>query len=191
MARTGETSESVKMALDTLRTNKLRSGRTVLGIVIGVSTVIAISSVVNGINNRVSGFIDSLGSNVYWIGALPFIGVRPTAEMLARKYLTADDALALRSLPHVITTDAEGDYIKSFQLGDVSARYNGNKVAGTILAGDFPEVMDVTELTLIQGRMYTDAEDARAAHVVVLGHDTWEQLFGDQLAVGKEDAIAP
>jgi putative ABC transport system permease protein len=189
MARSGQTGESVKMAMDTLRTNKLRSGLTILGIVIGVSTVIAISSVVNGINNRVSGFIDSLGSNVYWIGRLPFIGVRPTAEMLARKYLTADDALALRSLPHVITTDAEGDYIKSFQLGDVSARYNGNKVAGTILAGDFPEVMDVTELTLIQGRMYTDAEDARAAHVVVLGHDTWEQLFGDQLAVGKEVAI--
>ena len=73
------------MALDTLRTNKLRSGLTILGIVIGVSTVIAISSVVNGIDNRVSGFINSLGSNVFWIGRLPFIGVRPTAEMLARK----------------------------------------------------------------------------------------------------------
>ena len=77
MARTGQTSESVKMALDTLRTNKLRSGLTVLGIVIGVSTVIAISSVVNGIDNRVSSFINSLGSNVFWIGRLPIIGVRP------------------------------------------------------------------------------------------------------------------
>jgi putative ABC transport system permease protein len=189
MARSGQTGESVKMALDTLRTNKLRSGLTILGIVIGVSTVIAISSVVNGINNRVSGFINSLGSNVYWIGRLPFIGVRPTAEMLARKYLTADDALALRALPHVITTDAEGDYSKAFQVGAVSARYNGKKVAGTILAGDFPEVMDVTELTLLEGRMFTDAEDARAAHVVVLGHDTWQQLFGDEQAVGKEVSI--
>ena len=163
------------MALDTLRTNKLRSGLTILGIVIGVSTVIAISSVVNGIDRRVSGFIDSLGSNVYWIGRLPIIGVRPTAEMLARRMLTVDDARALRTLPHVITTDAEGAYIKSFQVGDVSARYGGKKVAGTILAGDFPEVMDVTDLTLLQGRMFTDAEDARAAHVVVLGHDTWRR----------------
>jgi putative ABC transport system permease protein len=189
MAQSGQTGESVKMALDTLRTNKLRSGLTILGIVIGVSTVIAISSVVNGINNRVAGFIDSLGSNVYWVGRLPFIGVRPTVEMLARKYLTVDDALALRSLPHVITTDAEGDYIKAFAVGAVSAKYQGNKVAGTILAGDFPEVMDVTELTLLQGRIFTDSENERAAHVVVLGHDAWQQLFGDEQAIGKEVAI--
>ncbi len=49
------------MALDMLHTNKLRSGLTILGIVIGISTVIAISSVINGINIRVSGFINSLG----------------------------------------------------------------------------------------------------------------------------------
>jgi putative ABC transport system permease protein len=189
MARTGQTSESVKMALDTLRTNKLRSGLTVLGIVIGVSTVIAISSVVNGIDNRVSSFINSLGSNVFWIGRLPIISVRPTAEMLARRMLTLDDAKAMRTLPHVETTDAEAAYIKNFQVGDVSARYEGKKVAGSILAGDSPEVMDVTELTLIQGRMFTDAEDARGAHVVVLGHDTWQELFGDGPAVGKEIAV--
>ncbi len=177
------------MAMDTLRTNKLRSGLTILGIVIGVSTVIAISSLVNGINNRVSGFIASLGSNVFWISRLPVIGVRPTTEMLARRMLTIDDAKALRAMPHVVTTDAEGDYIKSFQVGDVSAKYNGKKVAGSILAGDLPEVMDVTELVMLQGRMFTDAEDTRAAHVVVIGHDTWQELFGDEPAVGKEIAI--
>ena len=47
----------------------------------------------------------------------------------------------------------------------------------------------MTELTLLQGRMLTDAEDARGAHVVVLGHDTWQELFGDEPAVGKEVAI--
>ena len=60
----GQTRESIKMALDTLRTNKLRSGLTVLGIVIGVTTVITISSVINGLNNRVSDWVSSLGSNV-------------------------------------------------------------------------------------------------------------------------------
>ena len=115
MKRTGQTRESVKMALDTLRTNKLRSGLTILGIVIGISTVIAISSVINGINIRVSGFINSLGSNVFWVTRVPIIGVRPTTEMLTRKMLTVDDALALRTMPHVTATDAEGDSIKSFR----------------------------------------------------------------------------
>jgi len=48
------------------------------------------------------------------------------------------------------------------------------------------QVADVMDLTFIQGRMFTDDEDQRASHVVVLGHDTWEELFGDQPAVGKE-----
>ena len=174
------------MALDTLRTNRLRSGLTILGIVIGISTVIAISSVINGINIRVSGFINSLGSNVFWVSRVPMIGVRPTTEMLTRKMLTFDDALALRTMPHVTATDAEGDYIKSFTVGAVSAKYNGKKIAGTILAGVTSEVGDVTELELIEGRLFTDDDDLHHRHVCVLGHDTWDSLFDGQPAVGKE-----
>ena len=78
----GLTGESVKMALDTLRANKLRSGLTVLGIVIGVATVITISSVIDGLNNRVQDFVSSLGSNIIWVFHLQLIGVRPTAEVV-------------------------------------------------------------------------------------------------------------
>jgi putative ABC transport system permease protein len=186
----GQTRESVKMALDTLRTNKLRSGLTVLGIVIGVTTVITISSVINGVNNRVSDFVTSLGSNVIWIFHLPFINVRPTAEMLARKKLNAGDVMALRTLPHVLSADGGFRHVKpQFGVGDVSVKYNGRKVAGTILQGDTAEYADVTDVSLLEGRFFTDDEDARAAHICVLGHDTWEELFGDAPAVGKEVAI--
>ena len=75
--RIADTKETVKMALDTLRTNKLRSGLTILGIVIGVMTVIVISSVVNGLNNNISSFVESLGSNVLFIFRFPVIGQRP------------------------------------------------------------------------------------------------------------------
>ena len=94
--------ESVRMALDTLRTNKLRSALTILGIVIGVMTVIAISSVINGLNNNVSGMVSALGTNVIWVFRFPVIGVRPTTEMLTRKQLTYDDAEAMKALPHVV-----------------------------------------------------------------------------------------
>ena len=86
MAR-GQTRESIKLALDTLQNNKLRSGLTILGIVIGVTTVITISSVINGLNQRVSDYITSMGSNVFWIFHMPMIGVRPTTEMLTRRKL--------------------------------------------------------------------------------------------------------
>ena len=183
----GQTRESVKMAFETLRTNKLRSGLTVLGIVIGVTTVITMSSVINGLNNRVSTWVSSLGSNVFWVFHMPVIGVRPTMEQLARKKLTFDDVVALRALPHVVAADGGHQHVKAqFRVGDVAVKYNGKKVAGTILSGSTVQVADVMDLTFIQGRMFTDDEDQRASHVVVLGHDTWEELFGDQPAVGKE-----
>jgi len=175
------------MALDTLRTNKLRSGLTILGIVIGVTTVITISSIINGLNNRVSDFVSSLGSNVFWVFHLPVMGVRPTTEQLTRKKLTLEDVYALRQLPHVVAADGGHQHVKAqFRVGDVAVKYNGKKVAGTILQGSTAEAANVTDLVFLQGRMFTDAEDMRAAHVCVLSHDTWEELFGEENAIGKE-----
>jgi len=182
----GQTRESVKMALSTLRTNKLRSGLTVLGIVIGVTTVITISSVISGLNNRVNDWVSSLGSNVFWIFHMPVIGVRPTTEMLARKKLNIDDVYALRTLPHVVAADGGYQHVGMFRVGAVSVKYQGKKIAGTLLQGSTSQIGQVTDLIFAQGRQFTDDEDKRGAHVCLLGHDTWESLFGDQDAIGKE-----
>ncbi len=73
----GQAGESVKMAFDTLKANKLRSGLTILGIVIGVTTVIAISSIISGLNNRIADFANSMGTNTIWIFHLPFGSPNP------------------------------------------------------------------------------------------------------------------
>ena len=183
----GSTGESVRMALDTVRHNKLRSSLTILGIVIGVTTVITISSIISGLNNNVENWVNSLGSNVLWIYHMPVIGVRPTTEMLARKKLTAEDAIAMRDLPHVITANAGVRHVNPiFQVGIIGIKYGTKKTQGTMLEGDQVAVKDVTEMNLIQGRMYTEEEDQRAANVVILGHDAWAKLFGKENAIGKE-----
>jgi putative ABC transport system permease protein len=183
----GQTRESVKMALSTLRTNKLRSGLTILGIVIGVTTVITISSVINGLNKRVSDWVTSMGSNVFWIFHMPVIGVNPTTEMLTRKKLVLDDALALRGLPHVIAADGELRHVnEQFHVGDVDVKYNGKKVAGAFLMGATAQLPVVSDLNMQEGRVWNDAEDARHAHVCLVGHDTAELLFGDEDPIGKE-----
>jgi putative ABC transport system permease protein len=182
----GQVKESVRMALETLRANKLRSGLTILGIVIGVTSVIAISSVINGVNNRVSDFVSSLGSNVFWIFHLPFGVFNPTTEQLTRRKLTIEDAIAIRSLPHVVATDGGHRYARAFGVGNVSVKYEGHKVANTLLESHTAELPIVNDIAMQEGRFFTDEEDQRHAKVVVLGHDTWEDLFGDQPAVGKD-----
>jgi putative ABC transport system permease protein len=175
------------MALETLRANKLRSGLTILGIVIGVTSVIAISSVINGLNNRVGDFVSSLGTNVFWVFHLPFGVFKPTTEQLTRKKLTYDDAMAMRTLPHVVAADAGKRYAKlGFRVGDVSIKYNGKKAAGTILESHTAQIAETRDLVLQEGRMFTDEEDKRHAKVCVIAHDTWENLFGNEPAVGKE-----
>ncbi len=187
----GDTKETIKMALDTLRTNKLRSGLTILGIVIGVMTVIIISSVVNGLNSSVSGLVESLGTNVIWVFRFPVIGVRPTTEMLTRKQLTYDDAMAMKELPHVVAVTPGLQYRDNSGVeGTVAVKYGTKIEEGTTLEGDTSSVKDVYDLNMKDGRFFTDGDVERAANVVVLGNDTADDLFGTNSAIGQDVTIA-
>jgi putative ABC transport system permease protein len=185
-----DANEAIRMAIDTLRTNKLRSGLTMLGIMIGVTTVILISSVINGLTGNVNGLIKSLGSNVYWVFRFPVFGSRPTAEMLARKQLTYEDGEAMKVLPHVIAVDASQQYrTPTGSQGSFSVKYGSHKVQNTTLQGESQDEPEVYDLDLTQGRYFTPQEAQRGANVVVLGPDTAEELFGNEPAVGKEVQI--
>src|SRR6202042_2994617 len=183
----GNTKETIKMALDTLRTNKLRSGLTILGIVIGVMTVIVISSVINGLNSNVSNMVQQFGTNVLWVFRFPVIGVRPTTEMLTRKQLTMEDAQALAQLPHVVGVSPSLRYQNfQFNAGSVTAKWGNHKVESVSLEGDTTSSKDVYDWDVHEGRYFTKQDQERTANVTVLGHDTAADLFGEESPIGKE-----
>jgi putative ABC transport system permease protein len=187
--RSGDLKETVTMALNTLRANKLRSGLTILGIVIGVMTVITISSVVNGLNQRVTGLVESLGSNVLFVFRFPAFTGRPTSEMLTRKQLTYDDSVAMRALPHVVAVSPALQYADNNapgRMGATAIKGNGNTMQNTVLTGVVPQQEEVNDLNLREGRFFTEEDQARAAKVTVLGYDTAGHLFPGQSAIGKD-----
>src|SRR6202521_316327 len=102
MIRKDAFGEILRMAVETIRSTKLRSGLTVLGIVIGVAVAIGVSSIGRGLDENVRQIVSSIGSDVVFAFHLePFTFGRPTEEMRTRKELTYEDALAIRELPHV------------------------------------------------------------------------------------------
>ena len=149
-------SESVRMAGQTLRANKLRSGLTVLGIVIGVTTVIAISSIINGLNNNVSNLVSSFGTNIFWVFRMPLIQFSaPSPEMLNRPKLTVQEADQIKQLPGIVAVTAGLRYNPAFEPGDIGVRYNKSTVDGTILQGDTAELSQTEDLHFVAGRMFT------------------------------------
>ncbi len=188
--RLRDSKEAVRMALETLRTNRVRIGLTILGIVIGVTTVITISSFINGLDRNINTLVESFGTNLLWIFRYPAIGVRPTAEMLARKQLTYEEAMAMRGLPHVVAVDPGIRYQDpSLDIGNVSVKYKNRKIQHTILQGNTAEMRLTNDLDMKSGRFYTDYEEQHHSDVVVLGYDAADQLFQNEDPIGKEVEI--
>jgi putative ABC transport system permease protein len=188
MMRREEFGEIVQMATDTIRSNKLRSALTVLGVVIGVAVVIGVSSIGRGLDENVRELVASIGSNIVFVFHLePFTFGRMSEEMRTRKELTFEDAEAIRELPHVKAVSAG---IRLFRpelgVGSYAVKYQDRKVKNTILEGDTASVKDVFDLPMASGRWFDDIDDQHRSPAVVLGHDTQQELFGDQDPLGKE-----
>ncbi len=182
-----EFGEIIAMALATIRSNKMRSGLTVLGIVIGVAVVIGISSIVRGLNNNVSSMISSMGSNIIFAYHMPITFGRPTEALRTRKELTLEDAEAMKDLPHVKAVTAGVQYVEpQFGSGTFTVKYGDRKAKQTILEGDNSSAKDVFDLDLSSGRWFSEIDDERHASVIVLGHDTADELFGNSDPLGKE-----
>jgi putative ABC transport system permease protein len=180
--------EIVQMAADTIRGNKMRSSLTVLGIVIGVAMVIGVSSIGRGLDDNVRDMVASMGSNLVFAYHLePFTFGRPTEEMRMRKKLTFEDAEAIAQLPHVKNVSAGIRYFRpELGVGTFAVKYQDRKVKNTILEGDTASVKDVFDLPMASGRWFTETDDEHHSDVIVLGHDTAEELFPAESPLGKE-----
>ncbi len=187
MIHKDEFREIVHMATDTIRSNKMRSSLTVLGIVIGVAMVIGVSSIGRGLDDNVRAVVASIGSNVIFAYHLePFTFGRPT-EMRTRKKLTFEDAEAVGQLPHVKAAGALIQFLRpELGVGTFAVKYQDRKAKNTILEGDTASVKDVVDLQLDAGRWFTETDDERRAAVILLGHDTAEELFPVESPLGKE-----
>src|SRR5215471_12174467 len=183
-----EFGEIVNMATDTIRSNKLRSGLTVLGIVIGIAAVISVSSIGRGLNDNVQSIVTSIGSNVVFAFHIePFTFGRPTEEMRTRRELTYDDALAIGQLPHVKAVTAGVRYFRpELGVGTFAVKYGDRKAKNTILEGDQASAKEVFDLQIASGRWYSEVDEEHRSPVVLLGSDTADELFGIDDPLGKE-----
>ncbi len=187
MLAKSEFGEIITMALATIRSNKLRSGLTVLGIVIGVAVVIGISSIVRGLNSNVSSMISSMGSNIIFAFHMPITFGRPSEELRTRKELTFEDAEAMKNLAHVKAVTAGVRFFEpQFGTGTYVVKYGNRRAKQTILEGDTASAKDVFDLNMKSGRWFSEIDDERRASVIVLGADTSEELFAGADPVGKE-----
>src|SRR5271166_349564 len=136
-----EAIENLLVAMDTLRSHKVRSGLTILGIVIGVTSVISVASIIGGLNRYVQDKVESLGSRTYFVTRLP-AGTDPNRMPLKirlRKYLDYSDAAYLRaSCPDLATASTFGT--RAFFLGESNViSYEGQRVERIFLRGAEPE----------------------------------------------------
>src|SRR3989475_1613540 len=183
----------VLLALDTLRKNPLRSALTILGIVIGITTVITVSAMINGLNDNVLAGIRDLGSDTIIAYRFPWASLsRPPSEWFTRKELQPEWADDIALLPHVKAASPSMRIFRpQFGAGTADVRRGAYRAKNVILQGNQPSIGEIFDIKLDKGRMFNETDAEHRAPVVCLGYNTVQTLFpeGQAAAVGKEVTI--
>jgi len=180
--------ENLLSALQTLRSNKVRSVLTVIGIVIGVSSVISMAAIISGLNKFVQDKVESLGSRTYFVSRFP-PGTDPTRwpeRIRVRKYFEYNYADYIReAAPDVKIVTTVGT--RGFFFGDTNLITSGDRsVEKVIVRGAEPPYVDAIPLFAIdRGRFISAFDQEHARPVVVLGAAIAESLFPYTDAVGR------
>jgi putative ABC transport system permease protein len=171
--------ENLKMAFDTLRMNKLRSFLTVLGVVIGVVTVMAIASLISGIDHAVTKQIESIGTNSIFITKFERMArfSRPTREERMRKSLTYEDAVAIGELPAMTMAVPLLNINTDFFGRRIAVKANGKESAAVVMQGTLAEYEKAGIWVVQSGRFFTKEENDSRDEVCVIGQSVAEQYF--------------
>jgi putative ABC transport system permease protein len=190
--RAGIINEIFQMAFDSLKSNKLRSFLTLLGIVIGVMTVIGMVSIIQGLNKSFLSDLESVGSDI--IGVAKYEpGIQTgnrSEEERQRKDFTIEDAAALQEECSLVKAVALDIVVDVFT--DIPIKYTNIKAQDAYILGmneKWPQVLSI--YTPVKGRFITESDVNHRAKVCVLGAELNETLFPHSEAVGKEIRIGP
>jgi len=179
--------ENLMMALLTLRAHKTRSALTLFGVVIGVWTVVAIASVISGIDVAVKKEVESFGTRSIFIyrSAPPLSLSRLFHDERVREELTADDAVALATLPAVEMAVPFLDVSFTFFGGPTVVSRGGKTAANVRVMGTLPEYELVGIEWVSEGRFFSPFESSTNQEVCVIGEGVAESLFWPEPPVGR------
>jgi putative ABC transport system permease protein len=175
--------ESILFAFDALRQNKLRTLLSLLGVTIGIFTIIAVRSAVDTLHNNLQQSVNKLGSNSIYIQKWPWIfgGDFPWWKYMQRPDPTLREFDELRKR----ATTADGISYE-ISIDSRTIKYKSNTVAGAQISAVTQDHDKVWNFELSQGRYFTNIESETGAPVVLIGYDIANDLFPDGTAVGKQ-----
>jgi putative ABC transport system permease protein len=181
-----EMREAMLMAFAAIRANKLRSFLTVLGVLIGVSSVIGMVSLITGLNDSMAKQIESLGSNAIYVSKTkPGISFGPrSSEERNRKGIVFEDAMAI--LEHCSLIDAVSPENHYRQPGGNTARYEQHEAMQPDLVGVLPAYMTVNKSEISEGRFISEIDVHFKRMVCVIGSSIADALFPGLDPVGKD-----
>jgi putative ABC transport system permease protein len=180
--------ENLKVSMDTLRAHKVRTGLTLLGMVIGVTSVISVAAIIDGLNRYIGQKVESFGSNTWFISRFP-AGTDPSRmpdRLRMRRYFDYDDGRRLREMVrhveniNVVVTRA------AFMGDSNDVRAGSERVDQVIVRGvETPYFRAIPLFTVEYGREVTEEEEKRSAPVCLLGGAVAESLFPSVDPIGK------
>ncbi len=174
------------MSLDTLRGSKMRSALTVLGVVIGITSIVGMTSLIRGFDQSLRDSISQLGPNTLMVqkwGALSFASGKSFLEVARRPNLTMEDARAIeRECPSVALVDV---WLGAMGTAQSRIYYGHEKTKQLAIIGATENWSAVNFAKLEYGRLFIPAEVEHRRTVVLLGNTAWQSLFPNVDPIGK------